>query len=188
NHLRGKIHVVQTPEEGRRFSLEQVVLPVLGNGAERLVSPDGKMREASERLAQELQIEGLMKMKAAPPATYRRLVVRPRDFTYCLFDDERGWCWESNNEAPIRPQLWEDQEGIMRQLSPLSVATGKNIIARNGIRGAEQRSHFLKAARRSGMTCVLRMTLPRGSAVTSALREAFQFATLDPGVIFHLLR
>ncbi|PWV02386.1 hypothetical protein C4B63_2g831 [Trypanosoma cruzi] len=188
NHLRGKIHVVQTPEEGRRFSLEQVVLPVLGNGAERLVSPDGKMREASERLAQELQIEGLMKMKAAPPATYRRLVVRPRDFTYCLFDDERGWCWESNNDAPIRPQLWEDQEGIMRQLSPLSVATGKNIIARNGIRGAEQRSHFLKAARRSGMTCVLRMTLPRGSAVTSALREAFQFATLDPGAIFHLLR
>ncbi|RNF16919.1 uncharacterized protein Tco025E_05015 [Trypanosoma conorhini] len=186
--MRGMVHVVQSPEEGRRFSLEQVVLPVMGSGGEEMCLPGGRMKEAAERLAQEMQIEGLPKMKAAPPATYRRLVVRPKEFAYCVFDDERGWCWESNQDAPIRPQLYEDQEGILRQPSPLYLATGKNMIARAGIRGAEQRSHFLKAARRSGMTCVLRMTLPRGSAVTSALREAFQFATLDPGAIFHLLR
>ncbi|ESL08697.1 hypothetical protein TRSC58_03597 [Trypanosoma rangeli SC58] len=188
NRTRERVRVVQSSEEGRRFSLGQVVLPVMGSGVERLVLPSGRLKEASERLAQELQIEGLTKMKAAPPATYRRLVVRPKEFAYCVFDDERGWCWESNNDAPIRPLLYEDQEGIIRQPSPLFMETGKNMIARAGIRGAEQRSYFLKAARRSGMTCVLRMTLPRGSAVTSALREAFQFATLDPGAIFRLLR
>ncbi|KEG08357.1 hypothetical protein DQ04_07381020 [Trypanosoma grayi] len=188
NALLGRVRVVQSAEEAKRYRIDQVVLPVMGYGAERLHSPGNQIKEASERLGRELQVEGLPQMKAAPPATYRRLVVCPKDFAYCVFDNERGWCWESNQNTPIRSQLYEDQEGITRQPSPLFVATGKNMIARRGIRGAEQRSHFLKPARRGGMTCVLRMTLPRGSAVTSALREVFQFATLDPGAIFHLLR
>nr|CCC93146.1 unnamed protein product [Trypanosoma congolense IL3000] len=182
------VRVVQSEEEARHFSIDDVVLPVLGRGAQRLLLPNTKVKKAFEQIALELQVEGLPQMRAAPTATYRRLIARPKDFAYCLFDDARGWCWESDNSNPIKPQLYEDQEGILRQPSPLMTFTGKNMIARQGIRGREQRSYFLKPARRSGMTCVLRMTLRRGAHITSALREVFQLATLDTGAIFKLLR
>ncbi|KAH9601607.1 hypothetical protein LSM04_004759 [Trypanosoma melophagium] len=188
NNLLGRVQVIQSREEAQQFSIDDVVLPVLGFGAERLILPNNRMREASERLSHEFQVEGLSEMKLCPPATYRRLVVRPKDFAYCIFDDERGWSWESHNDVPIRPQLYKDQDGITRQVSPLFLASGKNMIARSGFRGADQRSYFLKPARRPGMTCIVEMALPRGSAVSSALREVLQFATIDPGAIFHLLR
>ncbi|ORC92206.1 uncharacterized protein TM35_000044200 [Trypanosoma theileri] len=189
NNLIGRVRIIQSREEAEKFSIDDVVLPVLGFGAERLILPHHRMKEASERLSHEFQIEGLSEMKISPPATYRRLVVRPKDLSYCLFDDERGWSWESHPDIPIRPQLYKDQDGITRQISPFFLASGKkNMIARSGFRGIEERSHFLKPARRPGMTCIVEMTLPRGSAVSSALREVLQFATIDPGAIFHLLR
>ncbi|KAG8348804.1 hypothetical protein TRVL_00389 [Trypanosoma vivax] len=183
-----RVRLVQSAEEARKYTIDNVVLPVLGRGVGRLLSPTNKLKDASDRLAGELQVEGLPQMRAAPHATYRYLIARPREMRFCVFDDARGWCWESDSKLSIRPQLYEDQEGILRQPSPLFAATGKNMIARRGITGVELRSHFLKPARRSGMSCVVQMTLPRGTAITSALREVFQLATLDPGVILRLLQ
>ncbi|EAN77212.1 uncharacterized protein TEOVI_000008900 [Trypanosoma equiperdum] len=190
-HLDGlleRVHLVSSEKEAQSFTTDDIVLPVLGRFAERLILPNTKMKDAFQHIAQELQVEGLPRLRAAPPATYRWLIERPKKLAYCIFDESRGWCWESDNNEPIRSQLYEDREGVLRQPSPLMAVTGKNMVARRGIRGTEQRHHYLKPARRGGMTCVVRMTLPRGTAITSALREVVQVATLDTGAIFRLLK
>lgn len=139
------------------------------------------------QLAHELQIESMSLLKIAPHATYRHLIRQPRSMSYYIRDEQRGWDWtEGTGALELKQRLYKDEEGILRLTSPLASVANVSNVARFGICGEERRAHFCKPARKNGMTCVVQMTLPRGSPVTSALREVFQIATLSPAALFRL--
>lgn len=211
----GRLRVVRSQAEAAGYRPEQVVLPTLGRGWDELpalltASNDGGGDEmnmsTAQALAGELHIEGLPMMRTAPLASFRHLICRPQRFAAYVVDEQRGWDWSVDGSggggesvaAGLKRSLYKDQEGVTRVRSPLMALNGKNMIARRGIpsgggcggSGAPEdlaRHHFLKPARKPGMLCVLRMDLPRGSPVTSALREVVQFTTLSPTAIFHLI-
>ncbi|KAK7195708.1 hypothetical protein NESM_000501100 [Novymonas esmeraldas] len=190
---------VATKQEAARYRLSDVVLPTLGRDATRLLAASGasgsKDRNSNSSsaalfaaLAQELRVECLPEMRLAPRAAFRSLVQVPDDMSFYLVDEKRGWDWEEDaGAARLKAALYHDQDGVLRHRSPLAERTGKNMVARRGIRDATARTFFLKPARKAGMTCVLQFTLPTGSHATSVIREAFTIATVSPSAIFRLV-
>ncbi|CAD2216771.1 hypothetical protein AGDE_00771 [Angomonas deanei] len=178
---------IQTVHEAAQHTIHDVVLPLYGRNAAHL--PVLPARSPFLKLAEELNVTGVEKMKTAFPAGYRPLLARPEEsYGFYLVDEGRQWEWEEGPLAgALKQSLYKDQDNITRMRSPLMERSKKNMIARRGIRGEEARRFFLKPARKSGVLCVMRMTLPRGTAITSSLREVFQFATLSPSAIFQLL-
>ncbi|CCW62106.1 unnamed protein product [Phytomonas sp. EM1] len=185
-----RLRVVRTQAEADSCSISQVVLPFWGQQVDSLpMLPAHSIGEIFRPLARELQIEGLSRMKTASMASYRHFVAKPFSMGAYLFDTQRGWDWvegDSYGES-LKKRMYQDHDGIYRVQSPLMDATSKNMIARSGIRGENARKFFLKPAQKQNITCVVEFTLPRGSPVTSALREVFQFTTLSPSAIFRLL-
>ncbi|KAG5492137.1 hypothetical protein GH5_01042 [Leishmania sp. Ghana 2012 LV757] len=180
---------VTTKAEAAQYRLTDVVLPTFGRDVARLPLMSGECSDALfAALAEELRIEGLPEMRLAPRAAFRPLVQLPSAMSFYLVDEKRGWDWEEDTGAAhIKASLYHDQDGILRCHSPMSRRTGKNMVARIGIRDDTARTFFLKPARKLGMTCVLQLTLPAGSHATSAMREAFMMATVSPSSIFRLL-
>ncbi|CCW69459.1 unnamed protein product [Phytomonas sp. Hart1] len=185
-----RLRVVRTQAEADSCSISQVVLPLWGQQVDSLpVLPENAIGEIFRPLARELEIEGLDCMKTASMASYRHFVARPRNMGAYIFDAQRGWDWVEGGPygESLKERMYQDQDGIYRVRSPLMEATSKNMIARSGIRDRDARKFFLKPAQKQNITCVVEFTLPRGSTVTSALREVFQFTTLSPSAIFNLL-
>ncbi|TPP48065.1 hypothetical protein CGC20_15395 [Leishmania donovani] len=180
---------VATKAEASQYRLTDVVLPTFGRDVTHLPLMSEESSDALlAALAQELRVEGLAEMRLAPRAAFRPLVQLPVNMSFYVVDEKRGWDWEEDaGAARIKASLYHDQDGILRCHSPMSRRTGKNMVARLGIRGDAARKFFLKPARRLGMTCVMQFTLPAGSHATSAIREAFMIATVSPSAIFRLL-
>ncbi|KAG5466844.1 hypothetical protein LSCM1_01021 [Leishmania martiniquensis] len=180
---------VATKAEASQYHLTDVVLPTFGRDVACLPLMSGERSDALYcALAQELRVEGLPEMRLAPRAAFRPLVQRPRSMSFYLVDEQRGWDWAEDAGAErLKASLYHDQDGILRCHSPMSRRTGKNMVARIGIREDVARAFFLKPARKLGMTCVMQLTLPAGSHATSAIREAFMMATVSPSAIFRLL-
>jgi tRNA(Glu) U13 pseudouridine synthase TruD len=182
---------IASKEEANHYHISDVVLPTLGKGSDELMSAfpvDAVGTSLFANLARELRVQGLPEMNLAPRAAFRPLVQQPRGVSFYVVDEKRGWDWEEDaGSTALKKNLYHDQDGLLRYRSPLARRTGKNMIARIGIRDEVARRFFLKPARKPGMMCVLQLTLPAGSHVTSALREAFMVATVSPSAIFHLL-
>lgn len=182
---------VASKAEAANYSALDVVLPCFGKGVAELV-PSSYAESAQAtlfaNLARELRVEGLAELNLAPCAAFRPLLQRPHNMSFYLVDEKRGWDWEENAGSTLLKQsLYHDQDGLLRCRSPFARRTGKNMVARMGIRDDVARHFFLKPARKPGMTCVMQLTLPAGSHATSVIREAFTVATLSPSAIFRLL-
>ncbi|GET92778.1 hypothetical protein, conserved [Leishmania tarentolae] len=180
---------VTTKAEASQYHLTDVVLPTFGRDVLQLpLVSEGGSDALFAVLAKQLRIEGLAEMRLAPRAVFRPLVQLPTDMSFYVLDEKLGWDWEEDaGSARIKALLYHDQDGILRCHSPMSRHTGKNMVARLGIRDDMARKFFLKPARKHGMTCVMQFTLPAGSHATSVIREAFMMATISPSAIFRLL-
>lgn len=186
----GRFKRVASTTEAAQYTVHDVVVPTYGQGAALLPchTDSGGGAQLHAALAQELRVTGLPEMRLAPRATLRPLVQRPTDMSFYLVDENRGWDWEEDaGAAALKSSLYHDHDGVLRYRSPLARRTGKNLVARLGIREEAARAFFLKPARKAGMTCVLQFTLPPGSHATSLVREAFAMATLSPSAIFRLI-
>ncbi|AIO01874.1 pseudouridine synthase, putative [Leishmania panamensis] len=180
---------IATKAEAAQYRLTDVVLPTFGRHVAHLpLMSEEKGDALFATLAKELRVEGLAEMRLAPRAAFRPLLQLPNNMSFYLVDEKRGWDWEEDaGAALLKASLYHDQDGILRYRSPMSRRTGKNMVARLGIRDDTARRFFLKPAQKLGMTCVMQFTLPAGSHATSAIREAFMMATLSPSAIFRLL-
>ncbi|KAG5492681.1 hypothetical protein JKF63_01260 [Porcisia hertigi] len=188
-HTANAYQRVSSKAEAARYSLTDVVLPTFGRCETQIpLLLEGSSDALFVALTQELRVEGLPEMRLAPRPAFRRLVQLPSDMSFYIVDEKRGWDWEEDAGATrLKASIYHDQDGILRFRSPLSRRTGKNMVARLGIRDGTARNFFLKPARKLGMTCVMQFTLPPGSHATSVIREAFMMATVSPSAIFRLL-
>ncbi|EPY26241.1 hypothetical protein STCU_06250 [Strigomonas culicis] len=190
----GDKHITLIKDEGEaaQYTIQDVVLPFYGRAVEELPAlPAHSAGALFETLAKELQVSGAAHMRTAARAGYRRLVVTPpaASLGFYLVDEGRQWEWEEGAlGAALKAKTYKDQEGVLRLRSPFAELTRKNMIARRGIRGERERHSFLKPARGTGLTFCMEVVLPRGTPITSAVREVFRFATLSPKAVYHLLK
>lgn len=188
------IRIVATQAEADACCINDVVLPYWGrwggDEAPPQILPTHSCGDMFTAMARELRIEGLPAMRTASLGSYRHLLRKPSTLGAYIFDHQRGWGWVEGGAAgaALKERLYQDQDGVHRVRSPLMEANSRNMIARCGIRGVAARGQLLKPARKSGMTCVLQFRMPRGSPVTSALREVVQCTTLSPSGVYRLVR
>lgn len=186
---------VSSAAEAAQYRIEDVVLPLYGRDMATVLPAEVSSAPHSvtalyHSLAEELQLTGLTEMRSAERAGVRRLCVRPQQVACYIQHAQQGWEWlEGEEAAELQKLTYTDEERVLRVRSPLMSRTGRAVLSRRGIVGKEQRRVWCKPARpeTSGMTCVLRFTVPRGTPATSVLREVFQITTISPSAIFRLL-
>eukprot|EP00796_Vickermania_ingenoplastis_P005310 gene5310-3812_t len=184
-----RIKIIQSSEEARGCDINNVVLPLFGKEFDTIQIPENASAGAFQSFISELSVQGFPFMDAAPRATYRHLVRPASSLSFYICDEERGWDWIENDASEeLKNLVYRDQENILRIKSRLLTVSNRNVVCRPGVRTEEGRKHLLKPARRNGMTCVVRATLPRGTPITSLLREFVVVTTLSPAGILRLLR
>lgn len=184
-----EVKVVRTAQEAQAYSIYDVVLPLYGRNFHKLERPKNGTDDVFNHLVSELEIQGLPQMAGAPEGHYRHLVRTAKNASFYIMDEDRGWDWmEDDGSKALKQRLYRDQEGIIRMKSPLHACSPRNVIARPGIRTAEERRDFLKPAKKKGMTCIFQGTLPRGTPITTLLREVFRFSTLSAAGVVRILR
>lgn len=184
------VKVIQSVNEARQYTIHDVVLPLFGRGFDELKIPRNGSENVLLSAIQELSIQGFPQMALSPKASFRHLsrraLVQP---SFYVVDENRGWEWAENAASvALKKSLYKDQENVLRMKSPLESFTGKRNIARPGISGEIARRDFLKPIKSGGKTCVLRVTLPRGSSITTFLREVVRTTSFSTSGICKILQ
>jgi hypothetical protein len=175
---------VETAEEAKRYSIFDVVLPVWGRGIESdFLFPTNVVNVVTiAEMAKNLAISSVKEMNLSPNIGYRRVMCRFDNFSSSVVDDVRSISLGDWSHTFV------DSEGARRNISPLMNDTsGRRLVARPGI-PEPVRGQFLEPIRAKGWTCCIRGRVPRGAALSSILREAFQSATVDTGAIVRALK
>jgi hypothetical protein len=195
------LHVVESRADAARFHLRDVVLPKVGSfrhgASDETFSafpamPTNRCGEAVfGELLQSLKLEGLPTLDAAPLATYRRLAVRPLACEVHCWDDKLGIAFGDRAVGGKSPAIptWVDADEV-RRLVPFGAVQPPfppRGAARWAIKEPEARRALLSAARGAGVTTALRITLPVGAALSSALREVFSVSMMDAATIARMV-
>lgn len=180
------IKAVESEEEAKCYSIEDIVLPLFGGGSEKksLMFPLHRCGASmSNELAVKLQIASLSTMNLAPRVGYRPLIVKPKNLKMLIFDDDRNMTW-GVSEGELKSSFQLDVEGVRRYVAPCF--RGRNpVVARAGVAPREK---FLALATRCGLhTCTIQFDLPYGASPTSVVRELFKTRTLDPASVLQMI-
>lgn len=194
-HQPAEVRTVLRDADTKDFNPCDIVLPRIGREIEAVHLPP-----ASQRLIESLGLQKLHQNNFAPLATYRRLLCRPLRYSAAVFDDKMNAAFgdQIHRDEMGRAHCTQiptvfDEEGI-RRLAPFpsrnSSFTFRLRPLRRGIRNADVRKRFLSLAKpeTGGFSGALRLLLPAGAALSSALREVFDVACVDASSILEMMK
>lgn len=183
-----QVKIVGSKEEAREYSIYDVVLPVYGKEFQRIVLPSNASGDIFDRIINDLPIEGLPQMDAAPEASYRHLMRKLAQHSFYISHDSQKWDWLENAQSKVlKNTLYRDQNDILRMRFPLSSVTSTaRVVSHPNI--LQEVHNLQRESKEDGMTCVFRASLTRGSSISSVLREIFRPASLTKNLLKVILK